>query len=287
MLSRKVEISQSALSFCATDAMKLIVLDINGNKIKETESNIFDSQIREDIVQKIAEVEKEKQPYAPYIWAGMETSASGNVKHNRHVWKSDRGKGLSRYPKKKMSRSGDRFVWVGAVIPGVRGGRRAHPPKLGGRIRKINRKEYIIGLKSALAMIASAELVKKKYKSLEQKELGINLPIIVDSKILALKTKEFLSALKRILGNANEIAFQKKIIRAGIGKMRGRKYKKSAGIILVIGNEEEKKMKEVEIRKADELAIGDLTSNGARLTIFTERAVKDIEERLKIGGKNK
>jgi hypothetical protein len=35
--------------------------------------------------------------------AGLQTSASGNVKHNRHVWKTDRGRGLSRYPKKRMS----------------------------------------------------------------------------------------------------------------------------------------------------------------------------------------
>lgn len=262
---------------------KINILGANGNKEREISTTIFDGRVRADIVQKIAEIEKmsDKQEHAPFWLSGQQTSASGTVKHNRHVWKSDRGKGLARVPKKQMSRSGDRFVWVGAVIPGTRGGRRAHPPKLNGRECKINRKEMMLGWFGALAMVASKEAVINKYSSLEGKKVAIDLPLIVDSKILSLKAGSFLEAVKKITGELNEVAIQKKTIRPGRGKMRNRKYKKNAGVLLVIGNRENKKVSGIEVIKTEELRIMDLCSNGARLTMFTETAVKELEDELR------
>ncbi len=267
--------------------MKIQALDINGKKIKDMASSIFDGQIRQDIVQKIAEAEKldNKQLYAPYIWAGMQTSASGNVKHNRHVWKTDRGKGLSRYPKKRMSDKGERFVWVAAAIPGVRGGRKAHPPKLLRRELKINKKEKILGMLSALAMVCSADLIKKKYDRLKEARLELRLPLVVEEKILSLNTKQFFDSLNKILGDGlMGVALQNKNVRAGRGKTRNRKYKRNAGILLVIANNQSKKIAGLDVRNAKDLKVGDLASNGARLVMFTEQAIKDLEARL-IGGK--
>ena len=51
----------------------------------------------------------------------------------------------------------------------------------------------------------------------------MKLPIIVESKITGLKTKEVLSSLKKILGNLYSVALQKKKVRSGKGKSRGRK----------------------------------------------------------------
>ena len=51
-----------------------------------------------------------------------------------------------------------------------------------------------------------------------------------------------LRSLKKILGDLYDVAIQKKTIRAGIGKLRGRKYKHNAGLLLVIGKDEEKKI---------------------------------------------
>jgi large subunit ribosomal protein L4e len=260
---------------------KLQILDATGKKSKEITSNLFETEIRKDIVQKVAETEKEKQPYAPYLWAGMETSASGNVKHNRHVWKSDRGKGLSRYPKKRMSDKGERFVWVAAVIPGVRKGRRAHPPKILRADVKINKKEKIFALLSCLAMTSSKEEILNKYSSMIGKEIKINLPLVFDSKILNTKTKDFFSSLRTILGeDLWNIAIQSKEIRAGKGKKRNRRYKSNAGMLLVIGNNENKKISGLDVVKANELKVLDIFSNGARLTAFTEEAVKDLENKV-------
>jgi large subunit ribosomal protein L4e len=260
---------------------KLQVFDLNGKKTKEITTSIFDSDIREDLVQKIAETEKEKQPYAPFLWAGMQTSASGNVKHNRHTWKSDRGKGVSRYPKKRMSDKGERFVWVAAVVPGVRKGRRAHPPKIIKTDVKINQKERMKGLLSALAMVSSEEMVKKKYSSLENSKITIKLPLVFDVKITTAKAKEFFNALRQTLGeDLFAVAIQKKEIRAGLGKKRNRRYKSNAGMLIVIGNNEERKIGGVEVIKARDLKIINLAVNGPRLTAFTEQAIKDLELKI-------
>ena len=172
--------------------MKIQILDTNGSKVREATSKLFDGSMRIDLIQKIAEAEKIndmlEQEYAPFLWAGMQTSASGNVKHNRHVWKTDRGKGMSRFPKKRMSDKGDRFSWVGAVVPGTRGGRRAHPPKLIRANLGYNRKEFVLGLLSCLALSTSTDFVNKKYASLADKKITTKFPLVFDDKILSAKT---------------------------------------------------------------------------------------------------
>ena len=259
--------------------MKIQILDINGKKKSEITTTLFEEPIREDIIYKVAEAEKIKEPYSPKYEAGMARSASGTLSKRRHVWKSDRGKGLSRIPRKIMSRRGTQFTWVGAIIPSAKGGRRAHPPKGLGKIKKINKKELRKALFSALSYTASIKEMQKKYASLENKEIKeMQFPIIVEDKILKLNTKDFLSALKKILKEFYDVAIQKKSKRAGIGKLRGRKYKKNAGVLLIIGNDEVMKIKGIEVVRTNELLVGDLANNGARLVIFTEKAIKELEE---------
>ena len=65
--------------------MKINVLDQTGKKSKELEIRLFSGKVRGDIVQKIVEVEKISQEWAPSSAAGNQTSASGNVRHLRQV----------------------------------------------------------------------------------------------------------------------------------------------------------------------------------------------------------
>ncbi len=264
--------------------MKIQVLDKEGKKKGEIETSIFDEKVREDLIQRVVEAEKTKHPSAPYYLAGKQASASGKIRHARRRWKTATGRGISRIPRKIFWRRGTQFYWQGATISSTRGGRRAHPPKILMREKKINKKEKLKALLSALALITSIEELKKKYKNLKDKEIKIKLPIIVENEILDLKTKLFLDSLKNILGDLAEVAIQKKSIRAGKGKARGRKYKKTAGLLFVIGKKEDKKIKGIGIKKISQLSVSDLASNGARLTVFTEEAVKDLEKRIK--GKN-
>ena len=264
--------------------MKIQILDLEGMKKKEIDADRFDGKIRKDIIQRAVEAEKKKQPYAPFYLAGKQASASGKIRHSRRKWKTAAGRGISRVPRKIFWRRGAQFYWQAATISSVRGGRRAHPPKILAMLKKkkINKKEKQKAFLGALALTASVEEVRKKYKSLEGKNIKVKLPIVVEGKILKLKTKEFFSTLKKILQELEGIAIQKKSIRAGRGKSRGRKYRKTAGLLLVTGKEENKKIKGIEIKKADEVSISDLASNGARLTVYTEEAVKELEDRLKL-----
>jgi len=265
---------------------KVQVVDVNGKKLKEINTSLFEEPIREDIIFKVIEAEKIWQPYSPKYRAGMDRSASGKIRHRRHVWKTDRGRGLSRIPRKVFWRRGTQFSWEGAIVPSTKGGRRAHPPKGSVNLKKINKKELKKALLSALTYSSSVEEIKKKYSSLKDKKIGINLPIVVESKLLKLKTKDFFKSLKKILGELYDIALQKKNKRKGKGKMRGRKYKKNAGLLFVIGKNEEKKIKGIEVVKADQLIVTDLANNGARLSMFTEEAIKDLEKTI-VKGANK
>jgi ribosomal protein L4 len=67
------------------------VLDIEGKKVREVKlPQIFHSQIREDIVAKVLETKKIKQPYSPSPVGGKQHSASGKMRHRRHVWQNYR-----------------------------------------------------------------------------------------------------------------------------------------------------------------------------------------------------
>ncbi len=265
--------------------MKTKIHSIDGKTGKEIElPKCFSGKIREDIVAKVLEVKKTKQPYAPSPVAGKQHSASGKIKHVRHVWKSSYGRGISRIPRKIMSRRGSQFNWVGAEIPSVRGGKRAHPPKILSMIntKKINKKELKIALISALSATADRDKVLGKYEKLKEHRIE-HLPLVVEDKIVKLKTKELISALEKILGkNLFEVALKKKSVRAGRGKMRGRKYKSTAGALLVIGEKEKLKTKTIDVKSVKELRVTDLAKGGlGRLTIYTDEAIKNLGEKLK------
>ncbi len=265
--------------------MKTNILDINGKKTKEiTLPGFFSEKIREDIVAKVVEAQKTRQPYAPSPVGGKQHSASGKIQHVRHVWKTMQGKGISRVPRKIMSRRGSQFNWVGAEIPNAVGGRRAHPPKIISMIntKKINKKEMEIALKSALSSTANEKIVSNKYRRLNDKKIS-GLPLVVESKILSLKTKELISSLKKILGEVLfEVSLKRRDIRSGIGKLRGRRHKKNAGLLLVIGNDEKLKTNIIDVKEVKGLNVTDLAEGGiGRLTMYTEEAIKNLQEKIK------
>ncbi len=117
--------------------MKIPVLDINGEKATEIETNIFDNEIRKDLIQKAVESEKQKQPHEPFLLGGKQASASGKLRHARRKWKTATGRGISRIPRKIFWRRGTQFYWQGATVSSARGGRRAHPPKVLSMIKSL------------------------------------------------------------------------------------------------------------------------------------------------------
>lgn len=263
--------------------MKIQIYNLTGSEKGSIDlPKEFSASVREDIVAKVLEAKKRQQPYAPNPLAGMQYSASGIIKHHRHVWKSQYGRGMSRIPRKIMTRKGSQFNWVGATSPNTRGGRRAHPPKVIRFLKtlKINKKELKIAFVSALSATASEKYVLDKYSSLEKLDKKIPFVISISEKV---KTKDLLNGLKKILGeNLYNVAIRKKSVRAGRGTMRGRKYKSNAGMLLVVGNDEKIKTKMFEIVRVNELGVTDLAKGGlGRLVVYTEKAVKDLDNKLK------
>ena len=267
--------------------MKGNVLSINGKKLKEIQlPTCFSGKIREDIVSKALEIKKIKQPYAPLLVAGKQYSASGKIKHRRHVWKTHYGRGIARIPRKIMSRKGSQFNWVGATVPFAVGGRRTHPPKIISMLnrKKINKKEMEVALISAISATANEKEIKKKYGKLNDEKIEIkNLPFIVESEIISLKTKELLESLKKIFDkNLFDIIIKKKKIRSGKGKLRGRKHKSNAGMLLVTSKNEKIKTKLFDISNINNLNITDLAKGGqGRLVVYTEQAIMDLKEKFK------
>ncbi|HOW36818.1 MAG TPA: 50S ribosomal protein L4 [Candidatus Pacearchaeota archaeon] len=265
--------------------MKANILDLSGKKTKEIElPSFFSSEVREDIISKVLETKKTKQPYSPSLVAGKQSTAKGKVVHRRHVWRSGYGRGGSRVPRKVFSRRGSQFNWEAAEVPFARGGMRAHPPKILAMINtlKINKKEIRIAIFSALSATVNPKKIAIKYETLDEKALT-NIPLVVKSDIVSVKTKELLSSLKKILGETLfGIAIQKKAVRSGKGKLRGRKYKKTAGLLLVVANDEALKTSAFDVVRVKDLSVIDLAKGGSgRLTMYTEKSIKDLQEKFK------
>lgn len=260
--------------------MKTKIIDKGGKEKGSIDfPNNFSARVREDILAKVFETQKGiyAQPYGSMKGAGAGYSASGISKKRRHVWKGTYGKGISRIPRKIMSRHGSSFNWIGATISSARGGRRPHAPKSEkSPFKKINKKELAIAFNSAFAGTVNPKYIEKKYGR------KIESGIVFEDKVLELKTKEFFSLLKQIFKDNFDKLIKKKSIRSGKGKTRGRKYKSSAGLLFVISSNEKMKRKGVYVVPVHELRIGDLSPNGepGRITCYTENAIKEIMERF-------
>ncbi len=262
--------------------MKAKILNMQG-KEKETIElpKCFSEKIREDIVVKVLETKRNWQPYGPSLVGGKQHSAKGKIVHRRHVWRSGYGRGWSRVPRKIFSQKGSQFNMEAAEVPQAKGGMRAHPPKAFSMFnkKKINKKEMKIAFNSALSATASNKKIIEKYERLKNMKIE-NLPLILESKFISLKTKEALQSLKKVLGELFEVAIKQKSIRSGIGKLRGRKYKKSGGMLFVIGKKEKFKTSKFDVINVNNLSVLDLAKGGlGRLTVYTEEAINELGRR--------
>ncbi|MGB9707777.1 MAG: 50S ribosomal protein L4 [Candidatus Pacearchaeota archaeon] len=270
--------------------MKTHIINMEGKEVKEILlPKCFNATIREDLIRKVflAVQKRQQQLYGAYILAGKTVSASGKQSHARRKWKTLYGKGMSRVPRKTLSRRGEQFYWVGAFVPGTVGGREAHPPKPFRATIKINKKENRKAIESAIAASASMEVLKKKYPKFKIEKV----PIVIDSQVLKSPPKEIASLIEKL----TKTNLKKKLkIRAGKGKRRDRKYKNVSRTLLVIGRDENARKIEnynVEISKINTLNILQLAPGGTpgRVIVWTDKAIEElgrkIETETKVGGK--
>lgn len=242
----------------------------------------FSEPVRLDLIKRAVEAiqSHNRQQYGADPWAGMKHSATLSKK--RREYRASYGHGISRVPRKITSRRGTQFNWTAAIIPGVVGGRRAHPPKAEKvYAKKINDKERKKAIRSAIAATISKEVVASRGHVLPDK-----FPFLISKDFEKLeKTKAVLGSLKK-LGLEKDLArASKKKVRAGRGKTRGRKYKKSKGALIVVSGKCKLLKAAENIPGIDVVEVkninAELLAPGAqpgRLAIFTESAVEALEK---------
>ena len=262
--------------------MKLRILSLA--KTEKGTANLpsqFSEPVRHDLIKRavLAIYANGRQPYGADPTAGKKTHSK--ISRRRSDYKGSYGKGISRVPRKIMSRSGTQFNWTGAFSPNTVGGRRAHPPKAE-KIweQKINKKENRKAIRSAMAATLAKALVETRGHKVPS-----DYPFIIESKIESIaKTRDLVSALEK-LGFEAELGRATISIRAGKGKTRGRKYKKTRGMLIVVSQDCPLKkasnniigveVAEIKNLNAELLAPGTLPG---RMTIFTDSAIELLDK---------
>ncbi|MFT4297610.1 MAG: 50S ribosomal protein L4 [Candidatus Woesearchaeota archaeon] len=211
--------------------MKVKILSTDGTEKGSIQMpDQFAEPVRKDVIKRaVTAIESNnRQPYGAKPGAGMRHSAT--LSRRRHDYRGSYGHGISRVPRKIMSRRGTRFNWVAAVAPGTVGGRRAHPPKADKIFsKKINAKENRLAIRSALSASMNKDLVAERGHKLPD-----NYPFALDDSFETLsKTKSLLEALVKIGLSLELERTQERKVRAGKGKARGRRFKTKTGPLIV------------------------------------------------------
>lgn len=191
----------------------------------------FNEPIRHDLISRavVTLQSNKRQKYGTFPEAGLQHSI--DISKRRRDYKGVYGFGISRTPRKILSRSGTRMSWVGARGPQTVKGRRSHPPKAE-KIwdKKINEKERRKAIRSAIAATAHKEIVHQRGH-----KIPAHYPCVVDVHMESLSKTKDVEAMLEALGFSDELARASiKNVRAGKGKARGRKYQRRVGPLLVV-----------------------------------------------------
>ncbi|MDI6896106.1 50S ribosomal protein L4 [Methanocella conradii] len=247
--------------------MEAAVLDRTGKKTSTIKvPEVFNEAFRPDVIKRavLAAQANRLQPYGPDRTAGTLTSA--------HSWGS--GRGVAHVPRLNNSSRAARVVQA-------RGGRSAHAPNPNKIFaEKINDKERMLAIRSAVAATMNKELVKARgYK------YDGELPIVVSDEIESMsKTRDVVAFLNAIGLAADLERAKQKQVRGGKGKMRGRQYRKKVGVLIVVGEDKgiglgARNIPGVDVATLDSVN-AELLAPGThpgRLTVWSESAFKMME----------
>ncbi len=254
------------------------VYTIEGSK-KETMElpHVFSSEYRADLVQRavLSEQSERYQPKGHFVLAGLQTTAVyvgtySGYRRGRHM-------GIAIRPRQKLGGGA-----MGDVrrIPSSVKGKRAHPHMVEKRIvERINKREYLMAMESAIAGCASNELIKKNHP------VERHLPVIVEDGIEGIaKTKELAKALS-LLGFSKDLDLSRKP-RIGTGRSsRKRRFRRS--VLLVVKDASKVGLAGRNISGVDVVGIKELNvetlapGSRPRPTVWSKAAVSGIEEALK------
>jgi large subunit ribosomal protein L4e len=251
--------------------MKAKVIDLSGAMTGEIDlPEVFEEEFRPDLIKKavLAAQANRLQPYGPHFYAGLNTSARG--------WGT--GHGMARVARIANARRGAR-------APQTRGGRRAHPPKPeADRSEKINAKERRLAICSAIAATANPGLVSARGHIFSG-----DLPVVTEDGLEKLEKTSEVRGFLIASGLWDDVERAKvgRTIRAGRGKMRGRKYKHRKSLLIVTARDlgigrAARNLPGIDFITVDRLN-AELLSPGAqagRLTLWTESSLKWLEANI-------
>ncbi len=246
-------------------------------------SSLFIFPFRPDLIKRavLSTQSTRRVPYGVDPLAGKRTTAES--------WGT--GRGVSRVPRIKGSRhhAGGR----GAFIPTAVGGRRTHPPESRRRFdEKINRKERLNALRSAIAATANPLLVEARGHIISDEDLKVPyFPLIaVDDLESITKTRDmydvflYLGLIYDVL-RARE---RRKKIRAGKGKARGRRKQNAKTVLIVAQNDKNirkaaRNFPGVDVSTARNLNTELLApgTHPGRLTLWSVGAIEELLEKFK------
>ena len=247
------------------------VFDLKGKEVSQLSlPQIFNTPNRPDVIKRaVVTIQSHKyQPQGRDPMAGKRNTAESR----------GTGLGISRMPRLKAR--GQRA----AFAPGTVGGRSAHPPEAEKKIRKkLPKKEMHLALCSAVAATGSKEAVASRGHMVDDVP---DFPLVVVDEIQNLKkTKEIEDALIN-LGVWSDIfrVKESRKVRAGKGKMRGRKMKQAVGPLLVITKNEGVAEAARNLPGLDIVSVQNLNAevlapgtHRGRLTVWTNSAFKKLE----------
>ena len=246
--------------------MKAQIKTIEGGVSRNIDLPVmFSEEYRPDLIKKavMALQSTRRQPHGTYPYAGICSSAVG--------WGS--GRGASHVPRIK---NGSRA----AKVPQAKGGREAHPPVVAKvLVKQINQKEKQKAFRSAIAASVQEELVRKRGHLFEGA-----VPVVFEDKFETLiRTQDVISALTAA-GVFQDVvrAKESRKVRAGRGKMRGRRYKQRKSLLIVTAGSplrSARNLAGVDVVTIDQLNVEHLAPGmqAGRLTVWTESALTRLE----------
>jgi len=261
--------------------MKVNVYDLSGKSVGKIDlPKIFNEQLRPDlIIRAVTSIQSERrQPYGPDPLAGLRSAAHYHGRRRRRY--SMMMRDMARLP--RLHGSSPMMYWKVRKVPSAVKGRKAHPPKVE-KIwyQKMNKKEMKLALNSAIAATSKKDIVKERGHRIDDLE---EFPLVVKDQIQSIKKTKDLENLLKTLGLEKEMERVKvKKIRATRGKMRGRKYKKKVGPLIIVEKDigivkAGKNLPGVDVKKLKEITVEDLApgSHPGRLTIWSESSLKGL-----------
>lgn len=248
--------------------MNIPVYSLQGEKTGEVAlGRAFSFPVREDVIRRafLAEQAAGRQPYGADPLAGKRTSA------HYHGLRGYRWSMMNReMARMKRIHSQGALNYRARFVPQAVKGRKAHPPKVEKKWGlKVNRKERLLGLLSALSATA-----RKDFLQARGHPLPATLPLVLEDAFQELgKTREALQALGKLGLDVQE----QRSIRAGKGKRRGRRYRKAAGPLIILTAGKLRSLPGADIRMLKDLKIADLAPGGqpGRLCIWTVSSLQE------------